>query len=95
MIGVIALNAGDGKIPSAVMLALPWQAEVVPCVLHAASSSSITSSGKTMQDFESFYTLLLLAGFFLLLSLCTIQIALLHGCKTLFSVNGSLSSCLQ
>lgn len=37
-----------------------------------------------MQDFERFYTLLLLAGFFLLLSLCTIQITLLHDCKTLF-----------
>jgi len=31
MIGVIALNAGGGKILSAVTLALPWQAEVAPC----------------------------------------------------------------
>lgn len=31
MIRVIALNAGDGKIPSAVVLALPWQAEAAPC----------------------------------------------------------------
>jgi len=31
MIQVIALNGGDSKVPSAVMLALPWQAEVTPC----------------------------------------------------------------
>lgn len=31
MIRVIALNAGDCKIPSAVMPALPRQAEAAPC----------------------------------------------------------------
>lgn len=96
MIRVIALNAGDGKILSAVILALPRQTEVAPCMVHTAFPGSVTSSsGQPIQDFERFYTLSLLAGFFLLLSLWTIQIALLHDCKTLFSVNGSLSFCLQ
>lgn len=57
-------------IPSAVMLTL----------LHAAGSVT-SSSGQLVQDFERFYTLFLLAGFFLLHSLCAIQITLLHDCK--------------
>lgn len=95
MIQMIALNAGDSKIPSAVMLALPWQAEAAPCMVHTTSHCSvISSSGQPMQDFERFYTLSLLAGFFLLLSVHH-PIALLHDCKTLYSVNGSFSFCLQ
>lgn len=41
---VIALNAGEGKILSAVMLPLPWQVEAAPCMMHAASPGSVTSS---------------------------------------------------
>lgn len=44
-----------------------------------------------MQNFEGFYTLLLLVGFSLLLSLCTFQITSFMNVKTLFSVNASLS----
>lgn len=96
MLGEIALNAGDGTILSAVVLALLWQAGAALCLMHTASPCSVTSSsGQPMQNFEGFYTLLLLVGFSLLLSLYTFQITLLHECKTLFSVNASLSFCLQ
>lgn len=96
MLGETALNAGDGTILSAVVLALLWQAGAALCLMHTASPCSVTfSSGQPMQNFEGFYTLLLLVGFSLLLSLCTFQITLLHECKTLFSVNASLSFCLQ
>lgn len=44
-----------------------------------------------MQNFEGFYTLLLLVGFSLLLSLCAFQISSFMNVKTLFSVNASLS----
>lgn len=38
MIRVIALNAGDRKIPSAVMFVLPWQAEAAPCMVRCSLS---------------------------------------------------------
>lgn len=96
MLGEISLNAGGGTILSAVVLALPWQAGAAPCLMHSASPCSVTSSsGQPVQNFEGFYTLLLLVGFSLLLSPCTIQVTLLHECKTLFSVDASLSFCLQ
>lgn len=74
-------------IPSAVMLTL----------LHAAGSVT-SSSGQLVQDFERFYTLFLLAGFFLLHcvpsklpSFMTVNPSSL----SMVPFNGSLSFCLQ
>lgn len=93
MLGEISLNSGDGTILSTVMLALLWPAGAPPCLMHTALPCSVTShSGQPMQTFEGFYTLLLLVGFSLLLSLCTIQITLLNECKILCQM---LPFCLQ
>lgn len=93
-----SLNAGDGTILSTVVLTLPWQAGAAPCLMctqpHPVLSPPVLGS-PCKKNFEGFYTLLLLVGFSLLLSPCTIQITLLHECKTLFSVHASLSFCLQ
>lgn len=55
---VIALNGEEGKILSAVMPAVPWQAEAAPCMMHAASVTSVLSPPGL--GFKRFYTLLLL-----------------------------------
>lgn len=88
---VIALNGEEGKILSAVMLAVPWQAQAAPWMMHAASPGSVTSRSGLQEVLH----LIAAAGFFLSLPLCTMQVTLLHDYKTLFSVNGSLSFCLQ
>lgn len=50
MLGEISLNAGDGTILSAVMLALLWQAGAALYLMHIVSPCSvISSSGQPMQ----------------------------------------------